>query len=117
MPKETIELLTIPTKLIDSTYKSLEDGTFNVGSDFTNYLDDLASIQPGINGVEKVDEEGGRMTNDEKDQLHAALMAQMPNVPDDDRRDIVDLFTGIQGLARLFWRKGYERGKKEAQTD
>ena len=115
--KETKEFLTIPSKFIDSTYKSLEDGNFKFLEDFGNYVDDLLAIQPGVQGINLVDDENATMTIAEANELKVAMSSQMPNVPENDRFDLTEGMSGLLAFFRIGWRKGYERGLAAANSE
>jgi len=109
--KESKEFLILPAKLLDSIYKSLEDGKFQPLTDFTNFIDDVIAIQPAVEGFGLIDDENATMDISEREDLRSTMLSEMGNVPVDDSYDIADGVTGILSLFRIGWRKGYNKGR------
>lgn len=110
--KETAEALTPIVKVIDSIYQSTNDGTpFNLGQDYPNFIDDLLSIQPAIDGLNQVDEESITQTEEDRNQIKAVLRSNMPNVPAPQSYLVVDIIMGLHAGASLAWRRGFNAGQ------
>lgn len=114
--KETGELLIIPAKLFDSIKASLANGQFKLGEDFTNFLDDLAAIEPGINGVSLIKEEAATQSNDDRSQLQQLLAANMPNVEGNQKDLIARGIMGIYSFYHLIFAYGFEAGQKHIES-
>lgn len=114
--KETTEFAVLPAKLINSVYKSLEDGKFTAGSDLVHFFDDLVAIQPAISGIEKVDDEGATMTNEQKDEVKEAILKELTSPSETDAYDLAEGMGGILAIARLFWRRGYNAAVENAEA-
>jgi len=115
--KETSEFMAIPAKLIDSTYKSLEDGNFSALKDVSHYIDDFIALPAGIEGINKIKEENATMTIEERKELRQDIYNQMPNIPELDRIDISDGLHGVLALVRIAFRKGHEAGVQQEKLN
>ena len=111
--KDTTEFIRIPAMLVDSTYKSLEDGTFNGLTDFQNYLDDIFAIQPGVEGFKNIGTELNTATPAQFEVVNSAISNAMPNVPERDKYLIGNIMMGALSAFAL----GKKAGREELAAE
>jgi len=113
----TKNVLKLPAKITDSVYASLEDGDFNFLTDFQNFIDDFIAVKPAIDSIKEMKEENLSMSIEERKDLQTSIVAEMPNVNEDDSFDIASGLTGVLSMFRIGWRKGAtaERAKLKAE--
>ena len=110
--KETAELLTPFVKVVDSVFQSTNDETpFEFNKDYPNFIDDLLTLQPAIQGADQVDEESLTQTPEDRQNIRTALKGQMPNVPETQKELYVDAVMGMHAITSLFWRRGFNAGQ------
>jgi len=98
---------------INSAYQSFQDGEFDF-TDIVNYwIDDIARWQEGIKDFKPAGEIQ-EATNDQMEDLKAQASAQMVNLPDEDRFDIVQLTSGLWSGYRIVARKAFKQGEESA---
>ena len=117
MAKETKEFVVLPAKITDSIYASMADGNFHLLKDLPNFFDDFMAAPTAINGFDKIKQENIDMSIEEREGVRKTFGQNMPNVPESDRYDLESGLNGILSFVRFAWRKGYEAGKKEAETN
>jgi len=114
LTKETIEVLIIPAKVIDSTFASKADGEFDLREDFANYLDDIIALQPALQDARLLDDEAVTQDTEDRKTLKGAIVAAMPNVPQPKRDLYADAIMGAHAGLSLIWLSGFEAGQKRA---
>lgn len=110
--KESTELLTIPVKVVNSFYQSLEDGSFDLSQDWGNFLDDIIALQPGLSGFKLIGGEAGTQTPDDRANMRKSLIAQMPNVPGLEAELWGDTVMGLHAVYSLIFARGFEAGQQ-----
>lgn len=98
---------------INSAYQSFADGKFDFQDVVQYWIDDIGRWQQGIEGFNP-GEEVREASNEQMQELKSQALAQMPNVPDDDRFDIAALTSGLWSGYRLVARKAFKKGEEEA---
>lgn len=110
--KETAELLTPMAKVVDSVFQSTAGGQkFDFREHYPNFIDDLLTLQPAIQGADQVDEEALTQTPEDRQNIRAVLKGQMPNVPETQKELYVDSIMGVHAITSLFWRRGFNAGQ------
>lgn len=114
--KETTDLAVLFAKVINSVVQAAADGKFQPLSDLQYFIDDLLAVSPAVEGAELFGEEAATMTDQEKAEIHATVKGELTALSAPDQTDLADFLIGNYGVARFFYRRGYNAGLKAAQT-
>lgn len=111
--KETKEFIQLPAGLVNAIYAALADGDFNLLKDFQAFIPLFLSGQPAIDGFDKIKDEQITATIEEREDVKRIIPLSLSNVPESDKYDLTEAFSGMLSIVRFAWRKGYEKAKNE----
>lgn len=116
MAKETKDLAVLFAKVINSIVQAAADGKFSPLQDVQYFIDDLLAIQPAIEGAQLFGEEAATMTDEQKKEVRGVIEGELSALAPSDRTDLADFLIGNYGVARFFYRRGYNKGMADAKA-